>query len=359
MKLPILYKAAKKGDNVQWSIETRGDSYIETYGRVGGKMQTNTHRCEPKNVGRANEKSAEQQAEFEAKAKWQSKLDKGYRERRDEIEDVPILPMLASKFEDRKGKFTYPVFTQPKLDGLRCIGKPDGTLVSRGGKQWDVPHISRQIRALKLKYPVDGELYIHGVSLQNITSYAKKNHGDGTTEKLNLVVYDMITPDKYPIRLRHIRESGLEEFMTDMTGQIAFLQTDVAHTEQEVYEAEKRYCQLGFEGAIVRTNDLMYENNHRSNNLMKVKSFQDAEFEVIGFREAQNGKVIWTCSINDRLTFDCYHKCTLGQGRWYYQNGYKFVRKKLTVKFFAYTPDGNLQFPIGIAFRDSRDLPTI
>lgn len=356
MKLPVLYKSAKAGEDVQWSIETKGESYIETYGRVGGKLQTNTHKCEPTNVGRSNERNAKDQAEFEARAKWQSKIDKGYRENRDEVADVPILPMLASKFEDRKGKFQYPVYVQPKLDGVRCIAMPDGTLKTRGGKEWTAPkHISDQIRALKLKSPLDGELYIHGSTLQDLTSYAKKNHGDGTTEKLNLVVYDMIMDLTFPRRSCEIFKI-LDEYTTDNVGTITALNTRIAHSEEEVKQCEKDFVALGYEGAIVRTSDLMYENNHRSNNLMKVKSFQDEEFKVIGFRGAQNGKVVWTCETKDKKQFDCYHKSTLEQGRWYYQNGSKFINKKLTVKFFQLTQDGIPQFPVGKAFRSEKDL---
>lgn len=360
MKLPTLFKAAKAGENVQWSIETNATSYIETYGRVGGKMQVHEHKAEPTNVGRANERNQKEQAEFEAKAKWQLKLDKGYREDQGEVDDVPLLPMLASKFKDRKGKFSYPVYLQPKLDGNRCIAKPDGSLISRGGKTYNVPHISKQIKALNLKYPIDGELYIHGESLQNIISYVKKDHGDGTTQKLNFVVYDVVIPGKaFPDRLKYILENVPKKFELEMEGKVAHLTTTTVNSEKAVLEQEAYLVKNGYEGAIVRTMDLMYESNHRSNNLMKVKSFQDDEFEVVGFKKADNGKVIWTCLTKgkDKASFDCYHKCTLAAGQELFKNAKSYVGKKLTVKYFKILISGKPEFPVGICFRNKEDLP--
>lgn len=356
MKLSTLYKAAKAGENVQWSIETKGDSYIETYGRVGGKMQENVHKCEPKNVGRSNETTAKQQAEAEAKAKWQSKLDKGYREDQDEVDDVPLLPMLAHSFAERKGKVTYPVYCQPKLNGVRCIAKPDGTLISRGGKPYILPHISEQVKALKLEYPIDGEVYIHGETLQDITSYVKKNHGNGTTEKLNLVVYDIIMDAEFERRYAEILKCISLQYNTDMVGRVARLETVPQTKEVDVLDYEKVCVKEGYEGCMVRTTDLMYENNHRSNNLLKVKSFKDDEFKVISFNVAQNGKVVWHCAAKNGKEFDCYHKSTLERGQWYAQHGKEFLNRKLTVKYFDLTPDGLPQFPVGLAFRDEKDL---
>lgn len=51
--MTTLYKPAKTGKTQQWSIEVQGDSFICTYGQLGGAMQTQTTKCESKNIGRA------------------------------------------------------------------------------------------------------------------------------------------------------------------------------------------------------------------------------------------------------------------------------------------------------------------
>src|SRR3989304_5553014 len=82
-----------------------------------------------------------------------------------------IKPMLAAPFEDHKHKLVYPVTVQPKFDGVRCLAfrKADGTIMlqSRGGDPYELPHIQNEISPwLGNGWILDGELYIHGTSLQ-------------------------------------------------------------------------------------------------------------------------------------------------------------------------------------------------
>ena len=76
--------------------------------------------------------------------------------------------MLAQKFEDRVDGLSFPLYTQPKLDGVRCIVyMQDGELVakSRQGKPIDtVVHILEELKPFFEQSPnavLDGELYNH------------------------------------------------------------------------------------------------------------------------------------------------------------------------------------------------------
>ena len=51
--MTTLYKPTKLGSTQQWSIEVVGDSFICTYGQLDGKLQSQTTKCESKNIGRA------------------------------------------------------------------------------------------------------------------------------------------------------------------------------------------------------------------------------------------------------------------------------------------------------------------
>jgi hypothetical protein len=58
-----------------------GDSFWTEEGIKGGTLTTSLPtKCKSKNLGRSNETSPKQQAEAEAKAKWQKKIDGGYNE---------------------------------------------------------------------------------------------------------------------------------------------------------------------------------------------------------------------------------------------------------------------------------------
>ncbi len=92
-----------------------------THGLIEGKKQSKTTVAEPKNVGRSNETTAEQQAILEAQSKWQHQLDRGYFQTKEEaLGAVDTAPMKAQSFDDQGHKIIYPVYLQPKLNG--CFG---------------------------------------------------------------------------------------------------------------------------------------------------------------------------------------------------------------------------------------------
>ena len=138
-ELKTLYKVDSIGKIRQWTIKTNNDTFWTEQGQVGGKIVVNKPTTTvPKNVGRSNATSAVEQAIAEANAKWTKQTDKGYVERVEDVHKITLYtPMLAQKFEDRLNELTFPLYTQPKLDGIRCITYlQDGELVAktRAGK---------------------------------------------------------------------------------------------------------------------------------------------------------------------------------------------------------------------------------
>ena len=97
MKLPTLFARTNTGAIQQWTIEACNNSYRTTFGQVDGKLQTtNWTECQETNSGRSNQRTPEQQAEFEAKALWKKKKDSGYFETIEEIDKQTFVePMLA------------------------------------------------------------------------------------------------------------------------------------------------------------------------------------------------------------------------------------------------------------------------
>jgi ATP-dependent DNA ligase len=77
--LPRLFNLDKKGVERTWITWSEGDTVTTLSGVTGGKMITTTRKHSPKNVGRSNETSGEEQARKEAESKWVKQLDKGYK----------------------------------------------------------------------------------------------------------------------------------------------------------------------------------------------------------------------------------------------------------------------------------------
>ena len=116
----------------------------------------------------------------------------------------------------------------------------------------------------------------------------------------------------------------------------------------------------GYEGAIIRPKAGKYEYGFRSNTLLKVKTFSDAEFEVVNVIEGKGkfeGKACFICK-NDLTdsTLVCTIATTMEEKAQQFQNKEKYIGKKLTVKFFGRTDEQIPRFPTGKAFRITEDL---
>ena len=164
MKLDTIYKKTKTGAVQEWTIEISDNKYRTHSGQIGGKVTTNSWTVVyGKNVGKANGTTDNNQALKEAIAKRTKKLESGYFE---DINNIDIKqyfePMLAAKWEDYKAKIEYPIFSQPKLDGIRCILTKEG-MFSRNGKPIvSAPHIFESMKPIFDENPnltFDGELY--------------------------------------------------------------------------------------------------------------------------------------------------------------------------------------------------------
>lgn len=83
-----------------------------------------------------------------------------------------VKPMLAFRLQDKKKHVTFPVAIQPKYNGIRCIYY-EGKFHSRDQKRWNdsvLAHLLPDLDHLNPAVPLDGELYLHGMSLQQINS---------------------------------------------------------------------------------------------------------------------------------------------------------------------------------------------
>ncbi len=370
-----LYKLDSKGKVRMWTIDANNPpgTYRVSHGEQGGKMQSTIVKVEPKNVGKANATTVEEQAELEAQSKWNKQLDKGYRTTKgmssqNEVEDrlgmaKALLPMLAQNFRDYSHKVVFPCYYQPKLDGIRCVSfadKHDGAyLLSRKGKEFTMlNHLKEPILKLVDKHRdwiLDGELYSHSMNFDDITSIVRKSKKvDERAHKLEYIVYDCFqvgVPHTYEVRKAH-----LEQMIKDAPPSIVQgLRTGTIACAEDVPVELKHAEDAGYEGIMLRNKLGLYENDRRSPHLQKVKSFMDAEFEIVGCNEGVGkfeGLAVFVCKTQKNQLFSATPIGSADRRRRYYDNRAKLNGKMLTVKFFEYTKDGIPRFPIGIAIRD-------
>jgi ATP-dependent DNA ligase len=369
MTLPTLYHKGSKGELRQWRTWTEGPHIFTEHGIVGGKLQLSRKTATPKNVGRSNETTADEQALSESQSLHTHKLDRKYSETPEEAQETLPLPMLAHSFANTKGaltskakKIVYPAHTQPKLDGVRCLATRDEDgevrLTSRAGKPYNLPHIELQLNWMPTDMTLDGEIYIHGMSCQKITSWVKKWRPD-ESDQLVYHVYDMPVlqgDDSLPWKER---EDALTRFL-EHSQNVAQVYSRPVETEEDVWNWHGQFIAEGYEGAILRGLDGIYRWGHRSSELLKVKRFQDEEFVVVDAKDGEGkmeGCVIWICK-NDLTdeTFECSMKATMDERRRMYAQRDSYFGKKLTVRFFDRTDAQKPRFPVGVVFRDTKDL---
>jgi len=367
-EFPVLYHKARKGDLRQWRVWADGDRVWTEWGSVGGQLLISNYQTEGKNIGKANETTPEQQAESEAQALWTYKVERKYKESVAETEEILNLPMLAKDFDPKK--LVFPCLAQPKLDGVRCLAQwEDGRIVltSRGGKEWtEVPHINEELaKILPKDHMLDGELYVHGMSLQNITRLVKKNRPE--TVQVQYHVYDMpvVCGGDFDQYGRHLALYALFGFVyppdKPKTPHIVKCPTTVIHNQEELDQFEEQCLADGYEGAIARNYMGLYQFGYRSSDLQKIKQFLDGEFLVVGCKQGVGkfeGCAIFQCKndTND-LTFECVAPGTLADKAQYWADHDGYIGKWLKVKYARErTNDGLPKFPVGVAFRLPEDM---
>jgi DNA ligase-1 len=376
-KFSTLYHKAKGGELRQWRTWADGDCLYTEHGMVGGALQTSCKQCIPKNVGKKNATTPEAQAIFESEALHKFKLERKYSLTPEEAQMPLLLPMLAHKYDKKKHKGTY--FIQPKLDGVRCIARWEGTdvvLYSRQGKVYDVKHISEELKRVLGKDDVfDGELYIHGMQLQSQISLVKKPQPDSL--KIKYWIYDMPVVNDDDSLVFNNRQQALgkifddyyEDFLKDFSYEDVvnwnpahdhrthLVEVDTYCIDTElVNEYLEKFIAEGFEGAILRGVNSEYLWGYRSDELLKVKTFQDSEFKVVDIIDGVGkmaGHAIFVCQ-NDltNSTFKAVPKMTMEMRADIWKNRVDYVGKVVTVSYFDRTEDGIPRFPVAVACRD-------
>jgi DNA ligase-1 len=299
MKLPTLYSRTSTGSIQEWTIEIEDGRCRTHHGKVGGKIVTTLWTtCEATNVGRANERDLNAQAQFEAEALWKKKSESGCHA---DISCIDIIyyvePMLAKKWEDRKNRVSYPLYSQPKLDGMRAIITANGAW-TRNGKEWKtIPHIIEEFAPLFAAHPdlvLDGELYTHQYKddFNKISSLIKKTKptADDLQESAQCVQfwwYDIVDTSK-KFSSRHSQILHFANAFKLNPNVIVTVPTSIIYDDHSLDSIYEEYLTDGYEGQMIRI-DAVYENK-RTDSLLKRKEFQDAEYRIIEICEGNGNK---------------------------------------------------------------------
>lgn len=345
---PTLYKRAKTGALVQWSVRVEGNTLITEHGQ--------------KNLtSESTEFPTHEKALSEAGSRHRHKLKLKYTENTSGISELAyVRPMLALKYMQHCSKIDWErAVAQPKLNGVRCVAWRRGdtvTFTSRNGTPFVglgflVPELLAYMPDNTLW---DGELFNPRLSLQEIVSLVRKSVNltpAETAANIQYHVFDTIE-DSVTFENRH---ADLEECVSTASPYIRLVPYVRVTSEHSCSELLDRFIEEGYEGLMVRGLDSHYLPEHRSQDLLKYKLMQDEEFLICGYRRG-SGKdkdvPIFECTTEAGKKFSVRMEGTYAANKERLLIADSLVGKLLTVRFQEYTPDGAPEFPIGVEIRD-------
>lgn len=370
-----IYKKDSKGKIRMLNISTDNGKLIQESGLLDGKTVVHESMCKPKNVGKVNETTPEQQAISEAESKIKKKLDEGYFYTIEEAKnEVVILPMLAKDYKKEKKKVTFPCLVQPKLDGMRCLAiLKNGSvkLISRKGKEiTTLPHIVKELKVIAEKLQnvqsgvegyeytgpgrvlvLDGEVYAHGESFQRNMELIKK-YRKGETEAVKYHVYDVVDELSYFQQREREITILIGQNQHEHLEQVPSQQID---NEAELKAVQTEYLNDGFEGTMVRWGNAGYKINGRSSNLLKYKDFIDITRPIKDVipndRNPEHGTPIfdWPGAIDGILKAGT--KMSHAEREDLLKNKEDYIGQTAEIRFFEYSDTGVPRFPVMVGYR--------
>lgn len=385
--------------NYFWDDELHGFKITRQSGQFNGKM-TEQPTLEILK-GKVNRTAAEQ-CDLEFQHLIKEKLDKGYKiwekplsettteELNEFIGDtitnqsgVPK-PMLAKQRDKVSNDkiFEKEWYASTKIDGLRVLiyMGADGELhtASRGAMNYDPamceilshPTLIKVFKA----YPgliLDGEAFKWNYSLQDLNKIARTQVVATDYEFLQFYWYDIVDIAKtFKERLALINEIASKyNFIYDPEKDWKYgdLRIQVVpHVLVSGWDNMKKlhdeYINQGWEGLVIRDPDKVYKPNGRSNDMIKIKEYQDDIFKVIGIEQGlrQYDDMVFICELPDGRTFKAKPYGDHEQKVDYTENFEKEYKNHYAeCKFFYYSDDGIPLQPNLKCFRLEEDIQKI
>ena len=191
-------------------------------------------------------------------------------------------PLLACEVPLEQVKL--PVYVSTKLDGIRCV-IIDGVAYSRSLKPIRNKYIQSIIGNAKYN-GFDGELVVGDIYAKDVfqksTSGVMSEQGE---PDFVFYVFDDFTNSDLPYSER----ADVMRYKVDtLTDRIKFLGQKLVHTVDDIKLVLGKEQSLGGEGLILRNPDGVYKfgrSTPKQQLSIKVKFFEQNEFEIVGFEE--------------------------------------------------------------------------
>lgn len=348
-----------------WQVEavattqTTAELRITFAKSMDGKVTEKVASVKGKNIGRANETTPAEQAILEAESRWKKQILGGY------VEDIadasaPVTnglgkkkPQLAEKMQDvNMDEVDWDnAFLQRKYDGHRCLA--DDIIYSRGGKAHNVAHIQNALDSQEAFADVhlDGELYVHGMTLQAIGSLITKPREE--SKQLTYCVYDCVSDKPFEERYEKLSNAFAVAWLSGLDIRIQLVETVRVRSMAEVMALHSKWVAEDYEGSILRWGREGYRDGKRTKYVVKVKDFTDFEVKVVGWELAEQQVVKGTTYQVPKLIYEvetptgiktakatAHGNAAEKHAEWEALVRGENMGRMLTIAHFGFTPDG-------------------
>ncbi len=207
-----------------------------------------------------------------------------------------LKPQLAKSSNDCTiNIFDKEMFCSRKIDGVRCLMKWDEERqevisVSRGGKEYDVPTTKIRNNPLVIAYlkenpniALDGELYIHGWTLQKISGVCRLKTWEERCEAIEFWIFDLVDTELY-FTQRMDKLIDLELYFEEFD-KIKVVEHILLEGWVNIKKYHDKFVAEGFEGLVARKPYKKYEPGKRNSDWIKVKDYLEDSFKIIDYSE--------------------------------------------------------------------------
>lgn len=372
-----LYIRDNAGHVRYWTCREDVDGLEIEHGVLNGTPQ---YQYEQIDFGKGG-RSQDEQIASRMNSRCNKQMQKGYVEDLDVARTMKPMnqlgfckPMLAKKSEDvdLNLMMTREFYLQNKLDGNRCMIHNDGTgliAYTRNGLEFKtLKHILEPLEdVIPAGYTFDGELYVHGQSLQTIVSWGKRLQPN--TLNLQFHCYDLISSEGFGARYNELSAilTGSSERLAGTTslvptskftpgsrpnfgGSAVDLAGLLRAARNENYEGLMFRSDYALERGVFK--EVGYQDGKRSGSLIKLKDWEDQEFPIIGITASADGWAILHCTAPNGKVFTVSCPGDVPFKRHVLLNIDDYVGKKVTVQFAYWTEDGLPFHCVATAIRD-------
>ena len=377
-----------------WNEESKGYIIQRSYGQVRGKNTLSPAIVVDKTKQKRN---WQEQYTLQFNSEVKKFLDKGYKEvdkhpneySEEELSNIygevktnqygVIKPQLAKQSEKVTNQkiFDKVWMISRKLDGVKALFYyKDGEIYtsSRGGENYDYSTVHIRTYPPLVEFfkenpsiILDGELFVRGKSLQQISGAARMEKNAYECDWLQYWVYDcydlsnpdLVAIDRQKLLIENLNHKhGIFVYNTtdldSLNDCVRILHQDTVIGWDNMMVLHDQYVLEGFEGAVIKDPNKEYKPGSRGNQLIKIKQYKSEDFKVIGYELGLRGSedMCFICEMADGRTFKAMPCGTRETKEEYITNfDTKYLEHKVECTFFNYSDDGIPTQPKARIFR--------